>query len=68
MATLNAHIVGSCPLAPDPSGQLDILGHDSHPLGVDSLQAEIRTIVATHHFSDQSTETHTKVGILEEAN
>ena len=32
--------VGSCPFTPDSSGQLDVLGHDGHPLSVDSLQAE----------------------------
>ena len=31
---------GSSPFASDPSGQLNVLGHDGHPLGVDSLQAE----------------------------
>ena len=49
VAILNKHIVGSCPFTPDPSCQLDVLGHDGHPLGVDSLQAEIRAIIATYH-------------------
>ena len=29
------------PLATDPPGQLDILGHDSHPLGVDGAQVGV---------------------------
>ena len=33
--------VGSCPFTPDSSGQLDVLGHDGHPLSVDGLQAEV---------------------------
>ena len=33
---------GSSPFASDPSGQLNVLGHDGHPLGVDSLQAEYK--------------------------
>ena len=33
---------GSSPFASDPSGQLNVLGHDGHPLGVDSLQAEFK--------------------------
>jgi len=28
-------------LATDPSGQLDVLGHDGHPLGVDSAQVGV---------------------------
>ena len=26
------------PLSPDPPGQLDVLGHDGHLLGMDGLQ------------------------------
>ena len=33
-------IVGSGPFTPDPPGQLDVLGHDGHPLSVNSLQTE----------------------------
>ena len=32
-------LVGSRPFAPDSPGQLDVLGHDGHPLGMDGLQA-----------------------------
>ena len=45
--------VGSCPFTPDSSGQLDVLGHDGHPLSVDSLQAEIRATLTTHHFYER---------------
>ena len=31
----------SSPLAADPPGQLDILGHDSHPLGVDGTEVGV---------------------------
>ena len=31
-------LVGSRPFAPDSPGQLDVLGHDGHPLGMDGLQ------------------------------
>ena len=27
----------SSPLTPDPPGQLNVLGHDGHPLGMDGL-------------------------------
>ena len=36
----------SSPLATDPPGQLDILGHDSHPLGVDG--AKVGVLEQTH--------------------
>ena len=28
-------------LAPDPPGQLDVLGHDGHPLGVDGAEVGV---------------------------
>ena len=33
--------LSSSPLATDPPGQLDILGHDSDPLGVDGTQVGV---------------------------
>merc|ERR1719348_1266437 len=32
------HIIGSSPFTPDPPGQLDVVGHDGHPLSVDSTK------------------------------
>ena len=32
-------LVGSRPFAPDSPGQLDVLGHNGHPLGMDGLRA-----------------------------
>ena len=32
---------GLGPLAADPPGQLDVLGHDGHPLGVDGAQVGV---------------------------
>ena len=31
----------SSPLAADPPGQLDVLGHDGHPLGMDCTQVGV---------------------------
>ena len=48
----------SGPLAADPSGQLNILGHDGHPLGVDgtevgvlkeSHQVSLTSLLESHH-------------------
>lgn len=30
-----------CPLAPDPTGKLDVLWHDGHTLGVDGAQVGV---------------------------
>ena len=35
-----------CTLATDPPGQLDVLGHDGHPLGVDGT--EVGVLEETH--------------------
>ena len=37
------------PLATDPPGKLDILGHDGHPLGVDGT--EVGVLEETHQVS-----------------
>ena len=37
------------PLATDPPSQLDILGHDGHPLGMDG--AEVGVLKETHQVS-----------------
>ena len=48
----------SSPLAADPPGQLDILGHDGHPLGVDGTkvgvleqthQVRLASLLQGHH-------------------
>jgi hypothetical protein len=35
------YILRLCPLSADAAGQLDVLGHDGHPLGVDSAKIGI---------------------------
>ena len=40
---------GSSPFASDPSGQLNVLGHDGHPLGVDGT--EVGVLKKTHQIS-----------------
>ena len=56
---------GSSPFASDPSGQLNVLGHDGHPLGVDSLQAEFKK--QQFFLQSKVLGTYTKVGVLKQA-
>ena len=42
-------ILNSSPLASDPPGQLNILGHDGDPLGMDG--AEVGVLKETHKIS-----------------
>ena len=59
-------IVGSGPFTPDPPGQLDVLGHDGHPLSVNSLQTEDDEMVDT--VLQKHGNTYAKIGVLEKTN
>ena len=60
-------IVGSGPFTPDPPGQLDVLGHDGHPLSVNSLQTEDDEMV-DRLSNKKNGNTYAKIGVLEKTN
>ena len=56
--TFQQYLFKSSPLATDPPGQLDILGHNGHPLGVDGTkvgvlkeanQIGLASLLQSHH-------------------